>query len=76
MANVQLNLDGGKCSAELHQLSLTSAEWKFIHYALSPPNLGVIFLPALVLAGAIPRDCPVPIPVVSGTSQHIPNPNC
>lgn len=62
--------------AELLQLSLTSAEWKFIHYMLFPPNLGVIFLPALVLAGAIPRDCPVPISVVLGTSQHIPNPSC
>lgn len=62
--------------AELERLSLTSAEWNFSHYVLLSPNLGVTFLPALILARAIPMDCPVPIPVVSGTSQHIPHPSC
>lgn len=42
--------------AELGQLSLTPVEWKFIRYLLFPPNLDAIFLLALVLAGAIPRE--------------------
>lgn len=40
----------------LIHLSLTPAEWKFIHYLLFPPNLDVIFLPALVLGGAVSRE--------------------
>lgn len=40
----------------LIHLSLTPAEWKFIRYLLFPPNLDVIFLPALVLGGAVSRE--------------------